>query len=114
MIGCMLKAKDMPKRFWGEAASKIIYILSRCPTKKIVEKTHYEAWTWHKQNVIHLTLFGLICFKHVTEPFRKKLDDQSQDMMLIGYHSTDVYKLHSPNDDKLVINRDVLLDESKG
>lgn len=35
-------------------------------------------------------------------------------MMLISYHSTDAYKLYSPNDDKLVISRDVLVDEIKG
>ena len=45
---------------------------------------------------------------------RKKLDDRSQTMVLIGYHSTGAYKLYSPNDDKLVISRDVVVDESKG
>lgn len=33
-------------------------------------------------------------------------------MVLIGYHSTDAYKLYSPNEDKLMINRDVQVDES--
>lgn len=55
-----------------------------------------------------------MCFKHVPEQLRKKLDDQSQDMLLICYHLTDTYKLYSPNDYKLVINRDVLVDENKG
>lgn len=45
MIRSVLKAKEMPKRFWDEAASTIIYILNRCPTKKIIEDTPYEAWT---------------------------------------------------------------------
>lgn len=34
-------------------------------------------------------------------------------MMLIGYHSNDTYKLYSPNDDKLVIDKDVLVDKIK-
>lgn len=48
----------MPKRFWGEATSTIIYIINRCPTKRIVEKTPYEAWTWQKPNVSHFRVFG--------------------------------------------------------
>ena len=35
-------------------------------------------------------------------------------MMLIGYNSTSSYKLYSPNNDKLVVSRDVLVDERKG
>ena len=109
-----MKAKDMPKRFWAEAASTAVYILNRCPTKKLVEKTPYEAWTGVKPNVSHLRVFGSMCFRHVPEQLRKKLDDRSQIMVLIGYHSTGAYKLYSPNDDKLVISRDIVVDESKG
>lgn len=81
--------------------------------KKIVEKTLYEAWTRQNPNVSHLRVFRSICFKHVPEQLRKKLSYQSQAMVLIGYHLTGGYKVYSPNDDKLVINQDVLVDERK-
>lgn len=55
-----------------------------------------------------------MCFRHVPEQFKNKLDDQSQTMVLIGFHSSSAYMLYSPNDDKLVISRDVLVDERKG
>lgn len=29
-----MKAKDMPKRFWGEAASTTVYILNRYPNEE--------------------------------------------------------------------------------
>lgn len=54
-----------------------------------------------------------MCFGHVLEQLRKKPDDRSQTIVLIGYHSTDTYKLYSPNDDELVIKRGVLVDEIK-
>lgn len=54
-----------------------------------------------------------MCFRHVPEQLRKSLDDRSQARMLIGYHSTSAHNYYSPNDDKLVINMDVLVDESK-
>ena len=54
-----------------------------------------------------------MCFRHVPEQLRKKLDDRSEVMVLIGYPSAGAHKLYSPIEDKLVINRDVLEDESK-
>jgi hypothetical protein len=110
----MLKAKDMPKRFWAEAASTTVYILNRCPTKRIVGKTPYEAWTGSKPSVSHFRVFGSMCFRHVPEQLRRKLDDRSEAVVLIGYHSTGAYKLYSPIEDKLIISRDVRIDESKG
>lgn len=53
MSRSMLKAKAMSKRFWGEEVSTIVYILNRCPTKKIMIKTPYEAWTGSKSHVGH-------------------------------------------------------------
>lgn len=67
-----------------------------------------------KLNVSHLRVFGSMCFRHVPRQLRKKLDDRSQTMVLIGYYSTGAYKLYSPNNDKIMINRDVLVDERKG
>lgn len=47
----------MPRRFWGEATSTAVYILNIYPTKKIVERTPYEAWTSAKLNVSRLRVF---------------------------------------------------------
>ena len=54
-----------------------------------------------------------MCFRHVPEQVRKKLDDQSEVLVLIGYHSIGAYKLFSPIKNKLVISKDGLEDESK-
>lgn len=53
MVRSMLKAKEMQNRFWGEAVLRAMYILNRCPTKKIVNKTNYEVWISLKPNVSH-------------------------------------------------------------
>ena len=66
-----------------------------------------------KPSVGHFRIFGSLCFRHVPEQISKKLDDRSQAMILVGYHSTRDYKLFSPNENKVVINRDVQFDESK-
>lgn len=52
-------------------------------------------------------------FRHVPIHLRTKLDDITQVIALIGYHSNGTYKRCSPDDDKLVINRDVKVDKGK-
>jgi hypothetical protein len=43
MARCLLKSKNMPREFWGEAISTAVYILDRAPTKSLQGKTPYEA-----------------------------------------------------------------------
>ena len=64
-------------------------------------------------NISPLRVFGSMCFKHVPEQERKKMDDRSEVLVLIGYHSIGAYKLYSPIEDKMVIIKDRLEDESK-
>jgi hypothetical protein len=49
----------------------------------------------------------------VPDQLRKKLDDKSTVMILVGYHSTGGYKLYDPVNKCIVISRDVVVDELK-
>ena len=55
-----------------------------------------------------------MCFRHVPEQVRKKLDGRSEVLVLIGYHSIGAYKMYSQIEDKLVISIVGQVDESKG
>lgn len=43
MARCMLKSKEMPAKFWGEAVKTAVYILNRSPTKAVETGTPYQA-----------------------------------------------------------------------
>ncbi|KAD5803396.1 hypothetical protein E3N88_14756 [Mikania micrantha] len=63
MIGTvrsMLKAKNVPQEFWGEAVKHTLYILNRAPTKTVHLKTPYEALKGKKPNLEHLRIFGCV------------------------------------------------------
>jgi len=113
MIRSMLKQKQMPHYLWGEAAATAAYLINRSPTKKLQDKTPEEAWCGVKPSVQHLKIFGSLCFKHVPDQLRRKLDDKSQVMIMVGYHSTGAYKLYDPNNKKIVFSKDVKFDETK-
>ena len=48
MARSMMKGKGMPHYFWGEATSTAVYILNRCPTKRLQGYTPEEAWSEKK------------------------------------------------------------------
>ncbi|KAK2441923.1 hypothetical protein QL285_013156 [Trifolium repens] len=111
MARCMLKGKGMPKSYWGEAVSTATYVLNRCPTKKLHEVTPEELWSGHKPSVKHLRIFGSLCYRHIPDEKRRKLDDKSEQLVLIGYDPTGAYKMYNPTSQKVVISRDVIVDE---
>ncbi|WJX11887.1 hypothetical protein P8452_02442 [Trifolium repens] len=111
MARCMLKSKELPKKLWGEAVNTAAYVLNRCPTKRLKDTTPEELWTGHKPSVKHLRIFGSLCFRHIPDEKRKKLDDKSEQLILVGYDATGAYKMYNPKNQKIVISRDVIVDE---
>ena len=113
MARCMVKHRNLPKSFWGEAVNTAVYVLNRCPTKKLKDKVPEEVWSGKKPSVSHFKVFGALCHKHVPDAKRKKLDDKSEAMILVGYHATGAYKLYNPKTKKMTFSRDVIVDEAK-
>jgi len=113
MVRSMLKSKHLPKELWGEAVSTATYTLNRCPTRKLNNVTPEECWSGNKPNVNHLRVFGSITYRHIPDQLRRKLDDKSETLILVGYHSTGGYKLLDPVNKQVIISRDVIIDEVK-
>ena len=113
MARSMLKQKNMPHEFWGEAVTTSAYILNRCPTKSLKLKVPMEVWSGKKPSVSHLRVFGSLCYNHIPDVKRTKLQDKSEVMVLIGYHSTGGYKLYNPKLKKTCISRDLLIKEDE-
>ena len=107
----MLKTKKLPKRFWGEAVTTAVYLLNRCPSKRLQGVTPEEAWSGRKPSVNHFRIFGSVFYRHVPEVKRSKLDSRGEKLVLVGYHCTGAYRLLKPITGKIVISRDVTVDE---
>jgi hypothetical protein len=60
MAGCLLKSKNLPGEFWGEAVTTAVYLLNRAPIKSLQGRTPYEAWYNRKPSVHHLRTFGCV------------------------------------------------------
>ncbi|GKD75351.1 retrovirus-related pol polyprotein from transposon TNT 1-94 [Tanacetum coccineum] len=112
MVRSMLKSKKMPKEFWAEAVDCAVYLLNRCPSKSLDNKTPQEAWNGMKPTVSHLRIFGSISYVHVPSQRRSKLDDRSKKHVFVGYDKQSKgYKLYNPVTRKVVVSRDVEFEE---
>lgn len=56
---------------------------------------------------------GFIAYRHVSGQLKKKLDDKGEVMILVEYHSTGGYKLFDVVNRRIMISRDVVIDEIK-
>lgn len=109
----MIKQKNLPHKFSGEAVTTVAYILNKCPTKKLNFKVPKEAWCGRKPSVKHFKVFVSLCYKHVPDVRRSKMEDKSEIMILIGYHPKCAYKLYNPLTQKVHIGRDVYMNEAE-
>ena len=57
-------------------------------------------------------MFGCICYAHVPDALRKKLDDKAEKCIFLGYSQrTKGYKLYNPVSGKVIVSRDVTFNE---
>jgi hypothetical protein len=112
MAYSLLKAKNMPGMFWGEAVSTAVYLLNRAPTQSVTGMTPYEAWHGARPNVTHLCTSGCIAHIKDVRPHLKKLEDRSRPMVFLGYEQgSKAYRCYDPVMKRICVSRDVVFDE---
>lgn len=83
---CMLKQKGMSNSLWGKEVTLFSHLLNRHRTRRLKNKVLKKVWSGKKPYVNHLKVRGSIFHKNVSDDRRKKLDDKSEAMILVGYH----------------------------
>ena len=110
----LLKERDVPVKFWGEAVKHAVYILNKLPTRSLSQVTPHEVWFGQKPSVADLKVFGCVCYMKVPSIFTRKLDDRSQLLVHFGRESgTKAYRLYDPISGRIHVSRDVTFDEHK-
>jgi hypothetical protein len=108
----MLKATDMPRKFWGEAVVMAVYVLNRLPTCSVEGKTLYQAWHGKKPSMHHLWVFDCIAYMKITRPHLAKMDDRGLKTVFISYEpGSKAYHLYNLADGRVHFSRDAIFDE---
>ena len=80
---------------------------------KLDDQTPQEAWSEQKSTVSHLKVFGSVAYAHIPDQRRTKLGDKSKRYIFIGYdEKTKGYKLLDPISKKVMVSRDVRINEA--
>ncbi|KAK8914629.1 hypothetical protein KSP39_PZI023850 [Platanthera zijinensis] len=112
MTRCMMNVKNIPHCYWGEAVNTAVYLLNRAPTRALFNSTPYELWYNRKPDISHLRIFGSLAYSLISAASRNKLESKGEKTILLGYNEeSKAYRLYNPLTDKLIIARDVIIDE---
>ncbi|KAG6469325.1 hypothetical protein ZIOFF_074038 [Zingiber officinale] len=107
-----LHAKNFPKAFWEEGMMCAANVINRLPQSPTNKKSPYELMFGKKPNVKHMRVFGSICYVHVPESKRSKLDAKTRKYIFVGYDERKKgWKCLDPTSHRFVVSRDVVFDE---
>ena len=108
----MIYHAGLSKSFWAEAVNTAAYIRNRVTTTS-TGQTPYERWYGRIPDISHLHVFGCIAYAHSPVADRRKLDKKSRKLRFLGYsEGQNSYRLLDIEKKKLVISRDVILNET--
>ena len=103
----MLKERQLPRRFWGEAVLYAAYIINRTP-KIGNDKTRFEMIFGKKPSLEKTLDFGMPVMFHNHEPHIKKLHDRAFQGMFLGFWEDDhTYKIFNNATNELISTRTI-------
>ena len=77
-VRSMLIHSNLPSKFWAEAVQTAVYVQNRVPTSAVRNMTPYECWFGRKPDISNLRVFGCICYYHIPDEQRRKLDPKAR------------------------------------
>ncbi|KJZ68491.1 hypothetical protein HIM_12117 [Hirsutella minnesotensis 3608] len=108
----------LPTDLWVEITKAATYLNNRTPKYRIRWKTPYEQLYGHKPAQEHLRAYGCKVFAMTTTAKKKsnrlkRLEPRAWVGYLVGYTSTNVYRVWIPAFNRIISTRDVLFDEDQ-
>ncbi|XP_016498615.1 uncharacterized protein LOC107817324 [Nicotiana tabacum] len=80
-----LHAKNFTKALWAEGMKCAVYVINKMPLSQNNMKFPYELMFGEKPSVKHLRVFGSICYVHISDSQRSKLDAKARKCIFVGY-----------------------------
>jgi hypothetical protein len=105
----------LPHKLWPYIVSHATRILNRIPVQRKRWQTPFEMVHGRKPNLSHLKIIGSLSYVLIKNkryrPARAKLQEKAITGWLVGLDATNIYKVWIPRLDRVVISRDVQVDE---
>jgi len=70
----MIHNAKLPLHFWAEAVNTAVYLHNCSPIYTLEDKAPFEYWFHEKPEISNLLVFGFVCYMHMPNGERQKLD----------------------------------------
>ncbi|CAI7728504.1 unnamed protein product [Closterium sp. NIES-53] len=113
-VRSLLQHSKLGNEWWGEASALAAWIRNRVLTKVLPGTTPFEAWTGTKPNLSRLRTFGCLCYYHVPDPLRHKLQPKARAAIYLGIVANEcAWRVWDLGERRVITSRDVVFDEDK-
>ncbi|MCO5575913.1 hypothetical protein L7F22_029720 [Adiantum nelumboides] len=108
----MMNEMNMPLTYWAEVVHTAVHIMNQTPTAAIHEILPYERLYGIKPTVSYMKVFGCVCYVHVPNEARKKMEPKAVKCIFLGYPiEKKEYKCYDPMTRQVYVSRDVIFCE---
>ena len=102
----------LPSNLWSETVRTAGYLLNRLPTRGLGWRTPYQVLLGKKPDLSHLFIIGCKAYSlNHGIPRKDKLAPRASIGYLVGYDSTNIYRIWDPARGVVFRTRDVTFDE---
>lgn len=118
MARSMKIAANLPHTLWRHIVEAACYLRNRTPVERNDWQSPYERVFSQKPTISHLRAYGCKAFPLTREAQlrlrrRQKLEPKAEIGRLIGYQSTNIFKIWIPYKNKVILTRDVTFNEQE-
>ncbi|KAL1972153.1 hypothetical protein VTN31DRAFT_7372 [Thermomyces dupontii] len=120
-INAMRQGANLPEALWREVCKAAVYLLNRTPRRSLEWRTPWEVFHAHlgqeskRPDVAHLRVYGCKAYvmtpKALKENPLKRSNSKAWIEYLVGYASSNIYRVWVPHQKKVISARDVIFDE---
>lgn len=113
MVNLMLHENEVPPRLWAKALQTALYLRNRAPTLAHSSgKTPFEIWNGRPPHIGHLKVFGSVSHVDISKALGNKLESHSHSGIVVGYKSTNIYRIYMPDTQRIIRAQDVHFDQT--
>lgn len=109
----MLLSSGLPKSLWAEAVHTVAY-LHNVGDARLLAQTPWEGFYGVRPNISHLRVFGSMAYPRIPERYRdSKVGPVAWQGYMVGYEGK-AYRIYLPDDEAVIISKDVRFIEQTG
>ena len=99
----------LPKTFWADAISTVVYLINREPSVPIEFRLPREVWSGKEVKFFHLKVFGCVSYVHIDSDAHSKFDTKSKICFFISYGDEKFsYRFRDEQNKKIIRSRNVI------